>query len=239
MKITHLELTNYCNANCWFCSHSKMTRPKGFLSLDTVKKAIEVMKRYKQTSISLHLLGEPLLHPKLIEIIELFKENDIKVFFATNGKLLTNELTDKLININNMYGINISMDYFNPEKEAEYFIEKAENIEVIISMIGANTDRSERDYLRKKWGKHLRIKRVGNWSNKTSIRNEMFGSKNMKCFYTKRNLFVVLWDGRVASCCGDYDGMNVFGKLKDIDAFKNTGGKLCKNCQGTNFSDCL
>ena len=47
--------------------------------------------------LSLTSLGEPLLHPRLIDIIKEAKKTRMKVFLATNGSLLTKERVHSLI----------------------------------------------------------------------------------------------------------------------------------------------
>ena len=38
--------------------------------------------------VALHLMGEPLLHPQLSEMVQICAEQDLKIFLVTNGILL-------------------------------------------------------------------------------------------------------------------------------------------------------
>ena len=63
----HIEITNICNLQCTFCP--EVLRPKAIMELDPyeyiLRQAAPLTKQ-----ICLHLMGEPLLHPKLDEIFK-------------------------------------------------------------------------------------------------------------------------------------------------------------------------
>ncbi len=81
----YVEITNICNLNCSFCS--KDTREKKEMTVEEFKKVIEKIKDYTE-SIYLHVKGEPLLHSKLGEILDICDDNKMKVCITTNGTLL-------------------------------------------------------------------------------------------------------------------------------------------------------
>lgn len=84
-KILNLEVTNFCNLNCPMCV-AKNTREQGFLQLDLLRKIIkENQETFKNQFIWLHFNGEPLLHPKISEIIKLLKQNKIRTRLSTNA----------------------------------------------------------------------------------------------------------------------------------------------------------
>jgi len=55
----YIEITNYCNLNCSFCSHNLL--PKKEMSVEEFKIVINKIKKFTN-SIYLHVKGEPLLH---------------------------------------------------------------------------------------------------------------------------------------------------------------------------------
>jgi radical SAM protein with 4Fe4S-binding SPASM domain len=84
-KRIYVEITNHCNLNCSFCP--KNLRPKKFMSpveFENVAKQIAPIT----SNICLHLMGEPLLHPKLNEILEIANKYKLQVNLTTNGTLL-------------------------------------------------------------------------------------------------------------------------------------------------------
>ena len=55
----YIEITNYCNLKCSFCSLD--TLPKKEMSIEEFKMVIDKVKNYTD-SIYLHVKGEPLLN---------------------------------------------------------------------------------------------------------------------------------------------------------------------------------
>ena len=87
-----LELTNHCDMSCTFCADSFMTRETGFMDTALAKRLItEVKNNNFCDRIITHLMGEPLLHNGLFEILN--HANTIKqnLLLITNGLLLTRE----------------------------------------------------------------------------------------------------------------------------------------------------
>ena len=88
-KKIYVEITNICNLNCPFCSKDnnklkEMTKEE----FEYILKKINNYTDY----LYLHVKGEPLLHSKLNEIIELCDKYHKKVNITTNGTLLKDNL---------------------------------------------------------------------------------------------------------------------------------------------------
>ena len=81
----YVEITNFCNLSCSFCSKDSLPRKE--MSVNEFKKIIFKIKDYTD-SLYLHVKGEPLLHSKLDEILNICDENKLKVCLTTNGTLL-------------------------------------------------------------------------------------------------------------------------------------------------------
>ena len=93
-----LELTNKCNFHCEFCPSDSQTRLHGFMELSLVKKIFDEISQKKiVTTVNLHLMGEPTLHPKLNEILEYAKSKKINVSLTTNGSTLVKKRVPKLL----------------------------------------------------------------------------------------------------------------------------------------------
>jgi radical SAM protein with 4Fe4S-binding SPASM domain len=84
-----IELTNACNFSCDFCPRGKLQRRTQHMHPDTFKRAVDeiVGERIAET-ISLHVLGEPLVCPHVFESIAYAKNNGLRVEMTTNGSLL-------------------------------------------------------------------------------------------------------------------------------------------------------
>lgn len=112
-KFIYVEITNSCNLNCYFCPSANLENNK-FISIDNFEHIIWEISKYTNT-IYLHILGEPLLHPKFIDLIEICKKNNIDVRLTTNGTLIENydfsKLWLKKINISLQSLINFDEKY--------------------------------------------------------------------------------------------------------------------------------
>lgn len=84
-KKIYLEITNRCNLSCSFCLRSE--RAKSFMRPKDFRAILGTIKDHTD-HIALHVLGEPLLHPELGEILALCQEHGLKVNLTTNGTLL-------------------------------------------------------------------------------------------------------------------------------------------------------
>lgn len=85
LKKAYLEITNVCNRNCSFCPGTR--RRTGFLSPGDFKRYGEKLRPHTEY-LYLHLMGEPLLHPQLAELLALAEELRFRVMVTTNGTLL-------------------------------------------------------------------------------------------------------------------------------------------------------
>lgn len=68
------EIVHHCNLECKGCDHCAPIAQEEYVELKTYKKDIEKMKKIFHRINSFAIMGgEPLLHPKIIDIM---KEND-------------------------------------------------------------------------------------------------------------------------------------------------------------------
>ncbi len=85
-KKIYIEITNRCNLACSFCHQSD--RAKAFMRMEDFRAILESINGYTD-HLALHVLGEPLLHPELGEILALCQAHGLKVNLTTNGTLLS------------------------------------------------------------------------------------------------------------------------------------------------------
>ncbi|CAM3255997.1 radical SAM/SPASM domain-containing protein [Paenibacillus lupini] len=84
-KKFYIEITSICNLSCSFCPPTE--RAKGFISVEDFTKRLEQIKPHTDY-IYFHLKGEPLLHPKIDQLLDISHEHGFKVNITTNGTLL-------------------------------------------------------------------------------------------------------------------------------------------------------
>ena len=114
-----VDILSSCNLKCLSCPHSlenKDDAPKGSMNLETTKQVIDKIKKESPdtTHISLYSWGEPLIHPKVDEIVNYIHEKGIAVSLSSNLSIKFNE--DKLIRIikSNPEYLKISVSGFYP-----------------------------------------------------------------------------------------------------------------------------
>jgi Predicted Fe-S oxidoreductases len=84
-KKFYIEITSICNLACSFCPPTE--RAKGFISIEDFTERLEQIKPFTDY-IYFHLKGEPLLHPKIDQLLDISHEKGFKVNITTNGTLL-------------------------------------------------------------------------------------------------------------------------------------------------------
>lgn len=128
----NIEFVSYCNLRCKLCSldHEK---PKIRMSADILKRFFEnfLSDSHFRSVKTIHLYnaGEVLLHPKLMEMLDIIKQfkyqaKEKNIFFPqiallTNATILSEEKSKLLINSRIIDNIRFSMDGGNKEKFEE------------------------------------------------------------------------------------------------------------------------
>jgi len=108
-KKFYIEITNVCNLSCSFCPQTLRTAE--FMSIETFAEILDQIKPHTNY-IYFHVKGEPFLHPKLDEFLDLSYEKGFKVNITTNGTLI-NSVKDKLIEKPALRQINFSLHSFD------------------------------------------------------------------------------------------------------------------------------
>lgn len=86
LQRVHIELTNVCDFNCTFCPKSEMTRPFGYMDTDLAKRIVgDIGEKGIADKITLHVMGEPTLHPDFFSILAYAQDKKVKVGLTTNG----------------------------------------------------------------------------------------------------------------------------------------------------------
>ena len=81
----YLEITDCCNLACSFCPGTK--RRAAFLSAEQFTHLAAALCGQTRF-LYFHVMGEPLLHPELLELLEIAGGMGFRVVLTTNGTLL-------------------------------------------------------------------------------------------------------------------------------------------------------
>lgn len=81
-------ITNTCNLSCEGCfARNIINGDNRHMSLEEYNRAVETFLRKGGKQVNL-LGGEPLLHPKILDMIEINRKHDLKTTIYTNGTFL-------------------------------------------------------------------------------------------------------------------------------------------------------
>jgi MoaA/NifB/PqqE/SkfB family radical SAM enzyme len=113
-----LEPTTGCNHRCVMCwDHSpRLAQPTGarHMPFDRVGSLLREMAEMGTEEVWLAGRGEPLVHPKAPEILQLIGSLGMRSIITTNAGLLTEELADRLCGWG-LQQLSVSMDSGTPE----------------------------------------------------------------------------------------------------------------------------
>ena len=113
------ELTNKCNFHCTFCPSDSQKRSLGSMDLELVKKLYDENADKKiANEVNLHLMGEPTLHPSLIEILKYGASKNVKTDLVTNISTLVAKNVPKILD--SLYGT-LTASHMTPTKETYHF----------------------------------------------------------------------------------------------------------------------
>jgi len=124
LSTVNIELTSRCNKSCWMCGRRKIDRDYPEIKTNYGDMDFSLLKKIekqlpKDIVIQFHNNGEPLLYPKLKEVLQLF-EGRIRQF-DTNGKLVLEKFNDI---VNNLEILTISVIENDPEGDEQYKLVK-------------------------------------------------------------------------------------------------------------------
>ena len=107
--ITVWNITRTCNLRCVHCySDSAAAQYPGELDWEQMEKVVEDLAAYQVPSLLLSG-GEPMIHPRFFELVDLASSKGLKLTISTNGTLITPEKA-ALLKAANVAYVGISLD---------------------------------------------------------------------------------------------------------------------------------
>ena len=233
MKKVYLEITNICNLNCSFCHGT--SREKRLMTEQEYDFLTDALKD-KAEYLYFHLMGEPLMHPSLIQFVYQAKEKGFKPCITTNGTLLS----EKGAELARTAPYRVSISLHAPEGNGEFATEEYLHGCVEFARLAADNGSFVAFRLWNGGGENVGNGRIidklkENFTTKwTETRSGFriadrifleFGEKfdwpdmeaplygeDIFC-YGLRDQIGVLADGTVVPCCLDADGKAALGNL--------------------------
>ncbi|MGQ9517887.1 MAG: radical SAM/SPASM domain-containing protein [Anaerolineae bacterium] len=238
----YLESTNACNLRCIMCptGRGEAKRKKGFMDWRLFTQIVDEMAPHVETT-TLHIWGEPLLHPQLPDMIAYCRKRGLRAEISTNAVLLDEEMSRAILAAGPS-AIYIGMDGFTKEtyekvrRQADFERTMA-NIRrflelkvtggytepfVNLQIIEMAPTKEEIDAFRRQWQvpgvDRVHIKAFDSWGNQIGEIAQL--RADAPAVPTKRypcpNLWYhahIYWDGTLVSCDRDFDALNQLGNV--------------------------
>lgn len=107
-KRVYVEITNVCNLACTFCPGTQ--REKRFMTPQAFRAIAEKLRGHTRY-LYFHVMGEPLLHPDLPELLAIAGELGFRVCITTNGTLLPRQ-RHTLLDAPALHKVSVSLHSF-------------------------------------------------------------------------------------------------------------------------------
>ena len=114
-KKVYIEITSVCNLACSFCPPTE--RAKGLIKVEQFNKILDEIRPHTKY-IYLHVKGEPLLHPRINQLLDAAHDKGFKVNITTNGTLIKKN-REKLLGKPALRQINFSLHSFDGHEGSE------------------------------------------------------------------------------------------------------------------------
>ena len=233
----YVEITNICNMRCSFChGHSRQPRTMTASEFAHILEQLEGKTQY----VYYHLMGEPLLHPQLPELMKMAAQAGFKSVLTTNGTLLSKR-GDALLQAG-VHKVSISLHSFEQQDDAGHksylqevaaFAEKAAAQGTLVSFRlwnkgcddGKNvvTEAFLRSNLPGDWTENSRGYRIRErifleWGDRFAWPDRAAPIQGERVYcYGMQDHFGILCDGTVVPCCLDSDGVIALGNVFSQD----------------------
>jgi radical SAM protein with 4Fe4S-binding SPASM domain len=107
-KKVYLEISNICNVQCSFCP--VVEKDNKLMDVDEFEAILRQVAPLTDV-VCLHLMGEPLAHPRFLEIVNVCEKYETQVDLTTNG-ILIKRYKDAIIQSKSIRQINFSLQAF-------------------------------------------------------------------------------------------------------------------------------
>lgn len=230
----YFEITSVCNAACRFCPGT--VRPPRFVSdeeFDTVIGAL----RGRVTYLYFHLMGEPLLHPSVLDFAHRAQVAGFRVMITSNGILAT-EVGIPLVKTGAIHKISLSLHSYEANSfplPMEEYLSHCFRLAKEASRVGTisvlrlwnrggeeEKNREILDGMRRYFGNEWHPTRSGyrladhiflEWGEHFTWPQQAGAADAPHFCHALRNQIGILSDGTVVPCCLDAEGSIPLGNL--------------------------
>lgn len=256
----HIEPTNACNLRCVHCHQSSrgthFTKKIGMMDFNVFQKVIDEIRGIA-SRITLNQQGEPLLHPRILDMVAYAKGAGLSVSVLTNATRLSENVADELLNLGlnrivfSFEGSNQQVhesirrgsNYHKTLRNILYFIKRNQEIGhptfVCMSMVHSSHSASDIDHYHKYFSKlpvdTIFVNPLLSMSGAAPTSGEIdlsvysnIPKENLPVCRLPWESIVVNWDGTVSPCAVDYNESHVVGSVLEADLTEIFNGPLMR-----------
>lgn len=221
---------------CNFCPHPQLQRPKQHMPMEVFEEASQYFVRGQ--TLGLYMMGDPLLHPRLLDMIDIAKVKGCKPEIATNSLAFSNEAFRTQILLSGLEYIILDMSrwkelptvmdraFLNIEnliKDYRYLALKGRELPTLAFQIVTNP-KHQQDFpdfvklLARDFPKKALLKRkfLDTWAGQMQALYDYTDvhppEKRTPC-HEPFNRVALLQNGDVVPCCRDANGLTVYGNI--------------------------
>jgi len=204
-----IETTANCQLSCSYCPREKRQDNMDF---SLFKSIVDECNEHGPRSFSLHLFGEPLLYPDILEAIGYIKKKDKRhtVLLTTNGILL-NKFADSLVAL--------GVDRIIWSYRKNNFNDNTRRVLKKVGLIRLLVEETPKDEFEKwKTFPRVEIKHLHNYGGAIDTSkwgldnsNEMVASSARYPCYHLWLAPAIRWNGDITICCNDPSGRETIG----------------------------
>lgn len=235
-----IEPTSACNLKCPMCLTGKGTVKKvssGMMDMSLFRSIVEQLKDKPIIRTALFFRGEPLLHPNIVEMVELVSKFNLRPYFHTNGALMTPKLAEELIKAGLTY-ISFSFDdgtkgeYEMHRVGGQYevtlnnivqFLEAKKRLGVQLPYVviqkidfkGTGVNEDYKNLFHNLPVNQFKANPLHNWSGEIAEMS-IKGKESLPVYPCPDpwQRLTICWDGTVVGCCNDMLQKYVLGDVK-------------------------
>ena len=239
-ELISLEIASSCNLSCVHCPpHLKEFRNEvrkfGIMEMELFNKLMNEIDNYGNRRIALHKDGEPLLHPKIDQILNRVKQNNNHIVYLTTNAHYLNEQVSNMIFKNKIDVVNFSIgaasEEFYQKVRGKNFSKVINNIilflklreisnwkpKVIVQIIDLPNFpemKKEITKFKKFWSKfevEIQVWKKLTWGIFEINKNKI---NRYPCYSLWESTFINS-DGKASACCMDWQQKLVTGNSND------------------------
>jgi len=121
-----VEITRKCNLNCRMCLRQKLKDHDRSMSMDMFK---DIIDSNSFTTLYPHGYGEPLCHPRFLDMMSYCHSNNVETGLVTNGTLFSRGIAERYLRLN-PYKVTFSID--SPFKKEYEYIRRGADFDVVM-----------------------------------------------------------------------------------------------------------